>query len=239
VVLGFFYFIAMTDYISIKKWANDDKPRDKLSTKGREYLSDVELVAILLSTGTRKKSAVDLARDILQACNNDLNVLAKLTLNDLCKFDGIGPAKAISLISAIELGGRRTKATTGKQFYIKSSNDAYAFFRPMLQDKNYEEFWILLLSRNNKIINPYKISEGGISGTVVDPKKIFKTTLENNASSIILCHNHPSGNLNPSQSDLNLPAKMSQAGNNLDIGVLDHIIVTNNGYYSFADEGKL
>ncbi len=229
----------MSEYRSIKNWANDDKPREKLSSKGKEALSDAELLAILLATGTRKKSAVDLARDILQLANNNLNNLAKLSINNLCKIDGIGPAKAITIIAAIELGGRRKTGTVQDQKFITSSTDAYNFFGPLLQDKPYEEFWILLLSRNNKILKPYRVSEGGVSGTVADPKRIFKAAIDNSASGIILCHNHPSGNLKPSSADNQITTKLVAGGKQLDIAVLDHIIVSTVGYYSYADEGKI
>ncbi len=228
----------MTDYISIKNWAEDDKPREKLASNGRETLSNAELLGILLGNGTRSKSAVDLARDILNIANNDINTLAKLGIKELCSISGIGPAKAITIIAAIELGGRRKKAEVSTEF-IRSSADAYNFFGPMLQDKTYEEFWILLLRRNNKIIKPYRISDGGISQTVADPKRIFKAALDSNASSVVLCHNHPSGNLNPSKADEALTKKLIAAGRHLDIDVIDHIIVTDGGYYSFADEGQM
>ena len=228
----------MTDYISIKNWADDDKPREKLANQGRSVLSNAELIAILLSNGTKNKSALDLAREILQLADNDLNTLSKMGIQDLCKIGGIGPAKAISLIAAIELGGRRKRAQQTTNI-IKSSKDAYHFFKPLLRDKNYEEFWVLLLSNNHSIIKPYQVSDGGIAQTIVDPKRVFKAALEHNTSSLILCHNHPSGNLNPSQADIKLTQKLIQASQTLDIQILDHIIVSNTGYYSFADEGKL
>lgn len=228
----------MAEYISIKNWSEDDKPREKLAANGRETLSNAELLGILLGNGTRSKSAVDLARDILALANNDINTLAKLSIKDLCTISGIGPAKAITIIAAIELGGRRKKAESVNNF-IRSSKDAYDFFGPMLQDKEYEEFWILLLKQNNEIIKPYRVSDGGISLTVADPKRIFKAALEGNASNIILCHNHPSGNLEPSPADRSLTSKLTAAGKNLDIGVIDHVIVTDRGYYSFADEGLI
>lgn len=228
----------MTDYISIKNWANDDKPREKLAQQGRTSLSNTELIAILISNGTKNKSALDLAREILQLADNDLNKLSKMSVADFCKINGVGPAKAISLIAAIELGGRRKKATQLSDI-IKSSRDAYHFFQPLLQDKNYEEFWVLLLSKNHSIIKPYQVSDGGISHTVVDPKRVFKAALEHNTSSLVLCHNHPSGNLNPSKADIKLTHKLIQASKTLDIQILDHIIVSNTGYFSFADEGKL
>ena len=228
----------MVEYISIKNWSEDDKPREKLAANGRETLSNAELLGILLGNGTRSKSAVDLARDILKLANNDLNQLAKLSIKDLCQINGIGPAKAITIIAAIELGGRRKKAETTSEF-IRSSNDAYSYFRPILQDKEYEEFWTLFLNRNNKILKAYKVSDGGVSQTVADPKRIFKAALENSASNIVLCHNHPSGNLSPSPADMNLTTKLMAAAKNLDMTIIDHIIVTDGGYYSFSDEGKI
>lgn len=228
----------MAEYISIKNWSKDDKPREKLAANGRETLSNAELLGILLGNGTRSKSAVDLARDVLNLANNDLNQLAKLSIKDFCQISGIGPAKAITIIAAIELGGRRKKAESTSQF-IRSSYDAYSYFRPTLQDKEYEEFWVLFLNRNNKILKSEKISDGGISHTVADPKRIFKAALENSASHLVLCHNHPSGNLEPSTADHSLTKKLIAAANNLDMSIIDHIIVTDGGYYSFADEGQI
>lgn len=228
----------MAEYISIKNWSDDDKPREKLTANGRETLSNAELLGILLGNGTRSKSAVDLARDILNLAKNDLNQLAKLSVNDLCQISGIGPAKAITIIAAIELGGRRKKAESTSEF-IRSSHDVYAYFRPLLQDKEYEEFWVLFLNRANKILKGYKASDGGVSHTVADPKRIFKAALEHNASNLVLCHNHPSGNLSPSTADHRLTKKLIAAAKNLDMSIIDHIIVTDGGYYSFADEGEL
>ena len=228
----------MAEYISIKNWSEDDKPREKLAANGRETLSNAELLGILLGNGTRNKSAVDLAREIFQLANNDLNQLAKLSIKDFCQISGIGPAKAITIIAAIELGGRRKKAETTNNF-IQSSNDAYCYFRPLQQDKQHEEFWVLLLNRNNKILKDEKVSDGGISYTVADPKRIFKSALENSASHLLLCHNHPSGNLEPSSADHNLTKKLIAAAKNLDMTIIDHIIVTDRGYYSFADEGQI
>ncbi len=208
------------------------------AANGRETLSNAELLGILIGNGTRSKSAVDLARDVLSLANNDINTLAKLSIKDLCTINGIGPAKAITLMAAIELGGRRKKAETNDSF-IRKSKDAYDFFGPMLQDKDYEEFWILMLNNNNKILRPYRVSEGGISQTVADPKRIYKAAIENNASQLVLCHNHPSGNLQPSPAYRSLTNKLIAAGKNLDIKVIDHIIVTDGGYYSFADEGLI
>lgn len=228
----------MNTYVSIKNWAEDDKPREKLALNGKETLSNAELLGILLGNGTRNKSAVDLARDILQLANNDLNQLARLSIKDLCKINGIGPAKAITIIAAIELGGRRKKAEQSTDS-ISSSKDAYNYFKPMLQDKLYEEFWVLLMHQNNKIITSSRISDGGMTQTIADPKRIFKAAIENNAANMILCHNHPSGNLIPSRADHSLTQKIIAGGKQLEIGVLDHIIIASSGYYSFADEGDI
>jgi DNA repair protein RadC len=228
----------LADYISIKNWSDDDKPREKLAAKGRESLCNKELLGILLGNGTRSKSAVDLARDILQLADSDLNNLAKLGIKELCTLSGVGPAKAITIIAAIELGGRR-KVAANSTDTIRKSDDAASLFQPMLQDKAYEEFWALYLKQNNTIIKKYRISEGGIAATVVDPKRVFKAALECDASGVILCHNHPSGSLNPSSSDIALTQKLIEAGKHIDIKVLDHIIVSSQGYYSFADEGKM
>lgn len=222
----------------IKAWAEDDRPREKLVLKGKEALSDAELIAILLATGTREYSALDLARNIMQQSENDLAYLARMTVHDLQKMKGIGPAKAVTLAAALELGSRKRSGEL-KQKIITGSRDAYAYFGPRLEDKSYEEFHILLLNRNNRVMSSEQVSHGGISGTVVDPKRVFKTAVEQGASGIILCHNHPSGNLNPSQQDLDITRKLVAAGKLLEINVLDHIIVSIQGYYSFADEGKM
>lgn len=228
----------MTEYISIKNWSDDDKPREKLAAHGSEYLSNAELLGILLGNGTRNKSAVDLARDILNLAGNDLNKLAKLTITDLCTVSGIGPAKAITVIAAIELAGRR-KPTSNHTHRITSSRMAAEIFQTQLQDKDYEEFWALFLKQNNAVIKKQRISEGGISSTLVDPKKLFKAALDCNATGIILCHNHPSGSLKPSPSDMHLTEKLKEGGKQLEIRVLDHIIISDSGFYSMADEGQM
>lgn len=223
---------------SIHHWSNDDKPRERLQTKGKESLSTTELLAIIIGTGTREKSAVELSREILQKAQNSLLRLSELNISELCTIKGVGHAKAISIVAALELSKRKNEQDH-KVELIGSSKDVYHFFGPKLQAKAYEEFWMLMLNRRNQIIRPYRISEGGVSGTVADPKKIFKAALENNACSIILCHNHPSGNLNPSSADRSLTKKLKNAAVQLDIQLLDHIIVAMGGYYSFADNGDL
>lgn len=223
----------------ILSWAEEDRPREKLLLKGRNALTEAELIAILIGSGTRKKSAVDLSKEILSSVGNNLNELAKLAVQDLQKFEGIGEAKAISIVSALELGRRRKISDPVKKEKITCSEDAYRIMQPYLLDQVVEQFWIILLNRANMVIRPELISEGGVSGTVADPKVIFKRALDKLASSIILVHNHPSGNLTPSQADLQLTRKLKDAGKSLDLPVLDHLIFTDHAYYSFADEGVL
>jgi DNA repair protein RadC len=225
--------------LKILSWAEEDRPREKLLLKGRSALSDAELIGILIGSGTRSMSAVDLAKHILNKVNNDLNELAKLSVKDLQKFKGIGEAKAISIVSALEVGRRRKDKEPTKKEKITCSRDAYDCMRPHLLDLHHEEFWIILLNRANIITNKLQISAGGVSGTIADPKIIFKLALDHLASGIILVHNHPSGNLNPSQADNDLTKKLREAGKFLDVPVLDHIIFADNDYYSFADRGVL
>lgn len=225
--------------LKITNWAEEDRPREKLLLKGRAALSDAELIGILIGSGTVSLSAVDLAKLILKEVNNDLNQLASLSVTDLKKFRGIGEAKAIAIVSALELGRRRKDSDTPKKMIITRSEDVYSLMKPHLLDLPHEEFWVVLLNRANMVVKKVTISSGGISGTVADPRKIFKHAIEHLASGIILVHNHPSGNLKPSEADFQLTKKIKEGGKCLDIPVLDHLIFTNNGYYSFADEGKL
>jgi len=225
--------------IPIREWAEDDRPREKLLLKGKGNLSNAELIAILLGTGSRKDSAVELAKKILKEVRNSLVALSGKNARDLQKFDGIGNAKAISIIAALELGRRRQGAEVLEREKVSCSKDVYAIFQSLLGDKQYEYFCILLLDRANKVISTEMISEGGISGTVADPKKIFRIALDKGCSSIILCHNHPSGNIEPSEADIRLTRKLKSAGDMLDIQVLDHLILGENNYYSFADENMI
>lgn len=225
--------------ISIKAWAEEDRPREKLVLRGKQNVSDAELMAILLGSGNRNETAVSLAQRILNKYKNNLHTLGKLNVSDLTQFIGIGEAKAVTLIAALELGRRRQLSVIHERPIVKSSRDAYQIIAPHICDLNCEEFWIVLLNRANKVIYKQRISSGGTSGTVVDAKIIFKIALEKLASSIILYHNHPSGNLRPSSCDLELTRKIKSGGKMLDISVLDHIIVADSGYYSFADEGTL
>jgi DNA repair protein RadC len=225
--------------LKIANWAEEDRPREKLLLKGRSALSDAELIGILIGSGTVSLSAVDLSKIILKDVNNDLNELAKLSVTDLQKFKGIGEAKAISIVSALELGRRRKESGEIKKIRIGSSEDAFQIMKPHLMDLPHEEFWIVLLNRANTVIKKVPVSSGGVSGTIADPKIIFKIALDNLASAIILVHNHPSGNIKPSEADIQLTKKLKEGGRLLDTPVIDHLIFTNTKYYSFADEGKL
>jgi DNA repair protein RadC len=225
--------------LSIKNWADDDKPREKLLAKGRSVLSDAELLAILIGSGSRNESAIELCKRILNKSDNNINELAKLTVNDLMKFKGIGEAKAISIIAALELGRRRKQEDVLEKKAITSSTQAYEIIKPVLEDLPHEEFWIILVNQANKVINKHLIGRGGISETTADVRIIFKLALENLASGMILSHNHPSGNLTPSQSDINLTNKIKEASTLFNISILDHLIIGDSNYYSFRDEGIL
>ena len=223
--------------ITIKAWAEEDRPREKLSSLGRRSLSDAELLAILLGSGSINESAVELSKRILHSCSNDLNQLARLGITELNRFKGVGEAKAITIIAALELGRRRKETLSAELIQIQTSIDAYHVIASQFQDLNHEEFWILLLNRANKVLSKHLISKGGQAGTIADPKIIFNIALENHAAAIILAHNHPSGNLRPSHADLELTKKLRSAGQFLDMPVLDHLIITDQGFLSFADEG--
>lgn len=225
--------------LTIKSWSPEDRPREKLILKGKAVLSDAELIAILLGSGTTTLSAVDLAKIVLQAANNNLHELARLTVKDLIKIKGIGEAKAITIVAALELGRRRKDQEVDEKPKISSSKDAYQIIKADLLDIPHEEFWVLILNRANRVIKKHQISQGGVAGTVADPKIIYKSALDSLASGIILAHNHPSGNLTPSQADIDLTKKLRDAGKMLEIQVLDHIIVAGQKYFSFADEGML
>jgi len=222
---------------SIKNWALDDRPREKLFSKGAATLSNSELLAILINNGNKEKSALDLAKEILQLSNNNLNELGKLTLKEFQQIKGIGEAKAITVAAALELGRRRQAAAAVEKPSIKSSSDIAIYLQAVIKDYSYEVFAVLFLNQANKINHFEIISKGGITGTVADPRIILKRALEEDATSIILCHNHPSGNLKPSKSDELVTKNIKEAAKYFDIKVLDHIIVSEEGYFSFADEG--
>ncbi|EDM34054.1 DNA repair protein [Pedobacter sp. BAL39] len=225
--------------IVIKDWAEADRPREKLMKHGRRHLTDAELVAILINSGNKDESAVDLSKRILASCGNDLDALGRLSVKELSTFRGIGEAKAIAIVAALELGRRRKNTEAKAVVQIRSSADSYQQLLPVFSDLTHEEFWILLLNRANHVIGNFQISKGGLSGTVADPKVIFKTALEHNAAAIILSHNHPSGNCKPSADDLSITKKIVAAGKVLDLPVIDHLIVTNKMCFSFTDEGLI
>ena len=223
----------------IKSWAEDDRPREKLLTKGRKSLSDAELLAILIGSGTRELSAVDLGKEILGSVSNNLAEVARLGIAELTRFRGIGEAKAINIIAALELGRRRRLSESLNRKIITGSRDAFELMHPILSDVAYEEFWIITMNRGNMVRRTICISEGSVAGTVADPKKIFKLALEDNASAVILCHNHPSGALKPSDNDIRITRKCKEAGQFLELPVLDHLIIGHENFFSFADEGLL
>ncbi|MBI1300649.1 MAG: DNA repair protein RadC [Alphaproteobacteria bacterium] len=225
--------------IPISLLAEEDRPREKLLLKGKSALTDAELIAILIGSGTTSLSAVDLARNILRSVDNDLGSLAKMTVKDLQRFKGIGEAKAISIVSALELGRRRKETEPRKKIKILGSGDVYQLMKAELQDETVELFYAVFLSNANFVIRKQLISQGGTAATVVDPKVIFKHAMDHFAASIILVHNHPSGNLKPSRQDMELTKKLVAAGKSLDLPVLDHVIFGDSGYFSFADEGQL
>ena len=227
------------DRLTIKSWAEEDRPREKLLLKGKHVLSDAELIATLISSGNDKETAVELSKRMLGEFQHNLNELSKAGVKELMRFRGIGEAKAISIVAALELGRRRKESEATRRDQVTSSKDAVEIFQPMLGDHLHEEFWILFLNRANRIIGKQPVSTGGMSGTVVDPKIIFKAALDNKASSMILCHNHPSGNTKPSEADIRLTRNLVEAGKVLEISVIDHVIVTQSGFFSFADEGMM
>lgn len=225
---------------SIRHWAIEDRPREKLIQKGIASLSNAELLAILIGSGSRKESAVELSRKILRDARNNLNELGKSTIESLQKgYHGVGQAKAITIVAALELGRRRQLASPLEKPQIRKSEDVFTLMSPTLADLPHEEFWILVLNQANKVLTRFNISKGGIAGTVIDVRLIMEKALYQHASSIILCHNHPSGNRRPSQPDISITKKLAEAGKILDIHVLDHVIIAENHYFSFADEGML
>ena len=224
---------------SIKGWAKDDRPREKLLSKTPAALSDSELLAILINNGNKQKSAVDLAKEVLLLGKNNLNELGRLSIKDFMAIKGIGEAKAITIAAALELGRRRQAAGFLEKPHVKSSSDIALYLQTLLSDYQHEVFAVIFLNRANKIKHFEIVSEGGITGTVADPRIILKKALQEDAVSIVLCHNHPSGNLRPSRADEELTHKIKEAAQYFDIKVLDHIIVSNEGFYSFADEGIL
>jgi DNA repair protein RadC len=222
--------------LTIKSWAEEDRPREKMIEKGASALSDAELVAIILGSGTKDMTAVDSAKNLLNSVDNDLNKLGKMNIADMQKFKGIGAARAVTIAAALELGRRRKESDRQKNEKILRSKDIYDIFSPLLSDLPYEEFWMLYLSKSNNVISKIKISMGGTDRTIIDVKLIVKFAVERLASSAIAVHNHPSGNLNPSKDDISLTVKIKNALSLFDIPLLDHVIVADDRYYSFADE---
>ncbi len=225
--------------LGIKDWKDDDKPREKLMLRGKNALSDAELLAILIGSGNTEDNAVTLSQKILAGVENNLQLLGRMEINELKKFKGIGTAKALTIVAALELGRRRRLEEAMSSQKINGSRDVFEIMQPLLGDLPHEEFWIVYLNNANKVLAREKISTGGITGTLVDTRIIFKKGLEVMATAVILCHNHPSGTLKPSESDLQLTRKIKEAGTILDIRILDHLIITDSCFYSFADEGKL
>lgn len=225
--------------LCIRDLAEDDRPREKLMLKGRNALSNAELLAILIGSGTKKKSAVELSQEILNSCRNKLRHLSKITISDLTKFSGIGEAKAITIIGAMELARRRDQEATEEKVIIKKSQDAFVIFKPKMEDLYHEEFHVAFLNQRNQVLGCERLFTGGMSSTLVDPRMLFRMALEYKATGLVVAHNHPSGNLKPSEADRVLTRKLVESGKMLDIGVLDHIIIGDNAYYSFADDGLI
>jgi DNA repair protein RadC len=224
---------------SIKHWSEHDRPREKLLQKGATALSDAELIAILIGSGSRKESAVSLSKRVLASVENNLNELGKLETDDLTEFKGIGEAKAVSIVAAMELARRRRNGNGRKKDRITSSISVFELMQPVLGELPHEEFWIVYVNNSNRVLQTSQLSKGGITGTLVDVRLVYKTALKLGAVAIILVHNHPSGTLKPSEADKNLTQKLKKAGESLDIKVLDHLIITEKSYFSFADENLL
>lgn len=229
----------MNKKLSIKEWAEEDRPREKLLLKGTRALSEAELLAILIGSGNTTESAVELSRRIMDSVRHDLNELGKCQVADLTRFNGIGQAKAVNIMAAMELGRRRKAQAVPDRITISSSADVAGYFGPLLEDLPHEEFWVLFLNRSNTEIGKLMVSQGGLSGTVIDVRIILKAALEKYASALILCHNHPSGNVQPSDADRKITRKIKDAASLMDMKVLDHLIIAREQYFSFADEGLI
>ncbi|MBL7112929.1 MAG: DNA repair protein RadC [Bacteroidales bacterium] len=225
--------------LTIKEWALEDRPREKIISQGIKSLSPAELLSVIIGSGTRTASAVELSKNILKSVNNNIDELARRDLNQLQKIPGIGPARALSILAAFELSTRRNSHAAHPRKKIGGSKDVFEIFHPLLKDLAYEEFWILLINRANLVLDKSKISQGGISGTVIDTRIILKKAVDKLSSSLILCHNHPSGNLKPSEADIRITEKIKKSGEIMDINLLDHLIIADNSYFSFADEGLI
>lgn len=240
-IISQFNVYAMSENSSfpIHHWSEDDRPREKLLLKGKAALSDAELIAILIGSGSRNESAVDLSKRILATAGNNLNTLGKLSMAQLVAFKGIGQVKALIIVAAMELARRKKSESAFELSKITSSKSLFDIMQPVIGELPHEEFWAVYLNNSNKIISKNQLSKGGITGTLVDVRLVFKSALEYGATGIILCHNHPSGTITPSEADKQITRKLKTAGENLDIKILDHVIVTENSWFSFADEGLL
>ena len=227
------------DSHALTTWAVEERPREKVMANGVQYLSDSELLAILIGSGTRHITAVELARQILKGAGNSLHLLGRQGIGELVRIKGVGPAKAVTILAALELGRRRAGMQHSEKTPVKSSETVYKLFHPLMGDLEHEEFWLLMLNRANRVLGRYKVSQGGLSGTVIDTRIILKKALDNLASSIIVCHNHPSGNKQPSDADLKITEKLKKAAEILEIKLLDHVIIADKSYFSFADEGLI
>ncbi len=242
IFVGFILFLEMQEKqasLSIKNWSDDDKPREKLVQKGKAVLSDAELIAILIGSGSRNESAVELSKRILASVNNNLNELGRLSIKQLMEFKGIGEAKAVTIAAALEMGRRRRGEEAQKITKIQSSKNVFELLQPILGELEHEEFWIVYLNNSNKVLHRAQLSKGGITGTLVDVRLVMKQALELGAVALILAHNHPSGTLKPSSADKQITQKLKIAAEALDLKVLDHLIITQKEYFSFADEGVL
>jgi DNA repair protein RadC len=225
--------------MKITDWAVEDRPRERLWSKGPSSLSDAELLAILIGSGTRNRSALDLARELLALAGNSLGDLGKLSAGEIRKIKGLGEARAVTVAAALELGRRRKLSEAAEHPQIRSSADVFNIFSPLMEDLPHEEFWILFLNRANRVTGRMKISQGGVSGTVTDVRIVMKKAIESLASGLVICHNHPSGNNSPSDADIRITQKIKEAGALMDIQLLDHLIIAGREYYSFADNGTL
>ena len=228
----------MSDKLNINQWAEEDRPREKMASLGAETLSNAELLAILIGSGSVKESAVDLMKRILADCNNNLNTLGKKSIHDLCQYNGVGPAKAITILAACELGKRRQMEAPEERPDLGNATQIYNFMHPIMQDLDIEQFWILLLNQNHRLIKKVRIAHGGITATAVDIRIIIREAVLCNATQIVACHNHPSGSIKPSKDDDNLTNRLIQACNVMSIRFKDHVIVTDGHYYSYKEQGR-
>ncbi len=224
---------------SIKDWAVNERPREKMMERGEQALTDAELLAILIGSGTQKKSAVQLMKEVMDACDNRLSLLSKMTLEELMSFNGIGEAKALTIKAAAEIGRRRALEKANDIDQITTAEDVYNMMHPLMRDLSHEEFWVLLLNNNARVIKRVKLSSGGLTQTAVDIRMILKEALIVEATNLVVCHNHPSGYIYPSREDENITKKIMSASETMNIRLIDHVIVTDGQYYSFADNGKI